>query len=121
MLDASLIFFALMLVGAIAWTLGGGALTTAAIASAIWGLGFAASNSMQQARLAAAAPAIAGAAIALNSSSIYVGQAAGSATGGMMFEAGALHRHGLDGGRLPGGDAFRDCVDAPPDRLTSRV
>lgn len=87
-LDTSLIFFALMLVGATLWTLAGGALAVAAVASAIWGLGFAASNSMQQARLASAAPAVAGAAIALNSSSIYVGQAAGSATGGAMFEAG---------------------------------
>ncbi len=35
-----------------------------------------------------------GAAIALNSSSIYVGQAAGSALGGVMFDAGLLRAMG---------------------------
>lgn len=55
---------------------------------AIWGLGFASTNSMQQARLVAAAPALAGAAVSLNTSSLYVGQAVGSALGGWLFEAG---------------------------------
>ena len=52
-------------------------------------LGFAAANSMQQARLVAAAPELSSATVALNTSSIYVGQALGSALGGLLFE----HEH----------------------------
>lgn len=83
----SLLFFAVMALGAGAWTLGMHSLALVFAASLLWGLGFAAANSMQQARLAGAAPALAGAAVALNSSSLYVGQAAGSALGGLMFDA----------------------------------
>lgn len=91
MLPTSLAFFTAMTVGAAAWTISMGSLGLVFAASALWGLGFMASNSMQQARLSGAAPALTGAAIALNSSSIYVGQAAGSALGGLMFDA-ALYR-----------------------------
>jgi DHA1 family inner membrane transport protein len=90
-LHTSLVFFGAMMAGAALWSLAVGTIALVLVASAIWGLGFAASNSMQQARLAGAAPSLAGAAIALNSSSIYVGQAAGSALGGVMFDA-ALYR-----------------------------
>jgi predicted MFS family arabinose efflux permease len=45
---------------------------------------------MQQARLSAAAPLYAGAAVALNSSSLYLGQAFGSALGGLLFARGEL-------------------------------
>lgn len=82
----STVFFALMAAGALVWTVGSGAFLVMSAGAAVWGLGFAASNSMQQARLAAAAPAFSGAAVALNSSSIYVGQAAGSALGAALFE-----------------------------------
>lgn len=88
-LATSVIFFAIMLLGASIWTAGSGWLVAMALGGTIWGLGFAASNSMQQARLAVAAPAVAGAAIALNSSSIYIGQASGSALGAFLFERGA--------------------------------
>lgn len=84
----SMIFFGIMVAGAAVWALGAGSILAMAAGGTIWGLGFAASNSMQQARLAAAAPAVAGAAIALNSSSIYIGQAAGSAGGAALFERG---------------------------------
>lgn len=47
-----------------------------------WALGCFSSNSAQQARLGATAPALAGASIALNTSAIYIGQAVGSAGGG---------------------------------------
>ncbi len=90
-LRTSLLFFLAMLAGAALWTIVADRIVLVFIASAVWGSGFAASNSMQQARLAVAAPALAGAAIALNSSAIYVGQAAGSALGGVMFDA-ALYR-----------------------------
>jgi len=52
-----------------------------------WALGCFASNSAQQARLALAAPALATALISLNSSAMYVGQFAGSASGGAMIAA----------------------------------
>ena len=93
-LRTSIAFFGLMAVGAALWSLAVDTIALVLVASAIWGFGFAASNSMQQARLAGAAPALAGATIALNSSSIYVGQAAGSALGGLMFDAGLLHAMG---------------------------
>jgi predicted MFS family arabinose efflux permease len=57
----------------------------------VWGLGFAAANSMQQARLVAAAPAQAGSAVALNTSALYTGQAIGSAIGSALF----VHAHYL--------------------------
>jgi len=87
----SLLFFAMMTIGAALWSATVGSIEFVFAASMVWGAGFMASNSMQQARLAGAAPALAAAAIALNSSSLYVGQAAGSALGGAMFDGG-LHR-----------------------------
>jgi predicted MFS family arabinose efflux permease len=56
-----------------------------AAATALWGLGFAASNSMQQVRLAAAAPAATGASVSLNTSVLYIGQGWGSAIGGLFY------------------------------------
>lgn len=93
-LRTSLVFFGAMMAGAALWSLVIDSVELVFVGSALWGLGFAASNSMQQARLAGAAPALAGAAIALNSSAIYVGQAAGSALGGVMFDAGFLRGMG---------------------------
>jgi predicted MFS family arabinose efflux permease len=49
-----------------------------------WGLGCFASNSAQQARLNAAAPAVAPALMALNTSAMYLGQAGGAASGGWL-------------------------------------
>jgi DHA1 family inner membrane transport protein len=62
---------------------------------AIWGLGFASTNSMQQVRLVAAAPPLASASVALNTSVLYIGQAVGSAIGGVLFERGWLHGAGF--------------------------
>jgi predicted MFS family arabinose efflux permease len=53
-----------------------------------WALGTFASNSAQQARLSAAAPAVAPALLALNTSAIYAGQALGAAGGGAILAAG---------------------------------
>jgi len=58
-------------------------LTVASVA--LWGLGFASTNSMQQVRLIGAAPALASASVSLNSSVLYVGQAVGSAIGGFLY------------------------------------
>ncbi|MBI5257526.1 MAG: MFS transporter [Burkholderiales bacterium] len=63
-----------------------------------WALGCFASNSAQQARLSLAAPALAPALVALNSSAIYLGQALGASGGGaIMAQAGfgPLHWVGL--------------------------
>jgi len=86
----SLLCFGAMAIGALGFAAGAGLLAVMVVFGALWGLGFASSNSMQQARLAAAAPPLAGAAIALNSSAIYIGQASGSALGGVLFDAGRL-------------------------------
>ncbi len=75
-----------MLLGAIGWTLVQPVLGLMVTSLFVWGLGFASSNSMQQARLVAAAPPAASASVALNTSAIYIGQALGSAVGGVLFE-----------------------------------
>jgi MFS transporter, DHA1 family, inner membrane transport protein len=72
-------------VGLSIWILGEGTLALMGTGVLFWGLGFAAANSMQQARLAAAAPELASASIALNTSGIYVGQAVGSYLGGFLI------------------------------------
>ena len=64
---------------------------------AVWGLGFASTNSMQQVRLVAAAPAFAGASVSLNTSVLYVGQAVGSAIGGALFVNGQFIAAGYVG------------------------
>lgn len=59
-----------------------------------WGLGCFAANSAQQARLGAAAPALAAALMALNTSAMYLGQAIGASSGGWIISHqgyGALH------------------------------
>src|SRR5262249_48341067 len=70
-----------MLIGFTLWSFGAGAFVVMGGGVVFWGLGFAAMNSMQQARLVAAAPELSSASVALNTSSIYVGQAIGSALG----------------------------------------
>jgi predicted MFS family arabinose efflux permease len=84
----------LMLGGLAAWALARAVaplLWPALLAAiALWGLGCFATNSAQQARLVALAPPLASASIALNTSSIYAGQALGAALGGAI-----IHRFGL--------------------------
>lgn len=75
-----------MLLGALVWSLGAGFLFAMGTGVAMLGLGLASANSMQQARLVAAAPVLASATVALNTSVLYVGQAVGSATAGFLFE-----------------------------------
>jgi predicted MFS family arabinose efflux permease len=74
--------------GVLTWSVAAGVYLAMVAGIALWGLGFAAANSMQQARLIATAPALGGASVALNTSALYVGQAIGSAIGGAMFAAG---------------------------------
>jgi MFS transporter, DHA1 family, inner membrane transport protein len=77
--------------GVAIWAAGTGRYLAMAAGIFIWGLGFAAANSMQQARLVAAAPAQAGSAVALNTSALYIGQAIGAALGSVLF----VHAHYL--------------------------
>ena len=91
----SLLFTCLLLAGMTGWALSAGTLGLMAIAVAIWGLGFASTNSMQQVRLVAAAPPLASATVALNTSVLYIGQAIGSAVGGLLFARELLHSVGF--------------------------
>jgi MFS transporter, DHA1 family, inner membrane transport protein len=61
---------------------------------AIWGLGFASTNSMQQVRLVTAAPTLASASVSLNTSVLYIGQAVGSAIGGLLYARDLLYGAG---------------------------
>ncbi|QQN62371.1 MFS transporter [Bradyrhizobium diazoefficiens] len=91
----SLLFTCLLLAGIAGWALSAGSLVLMALAVAIWGLGFASTNSMQQVRLVAAAPPLAPATVALNTSVLYIGQAIGSAIGGLLFARELLHSTGF--------------------------
>jgi predicted MFS family arabinose efflux permease len=62
-----------------------------------WAFGFSAINSMQQARLVAAAPDLASASVALNTSVLYVGQAVGSGIGGLLYVHEYFHAAGYVG------------------------
>jgi predicted MFS family arabinose efflux permease len=55
------------------------------LANLMWGLGCFSTNSAQQARLVAVAPALASVSIALNTSGMYAGQAIGSSIGGAVI------------------------------------
>jgi len=93
----SLVCSASMFLGTLLWAVGAGLLPAMIGGVMLWGFGFAALNSMQQARLVAAAPALSGATVALNTSANYVGQAIGSAVGGEMFSRDLLVAMGYVG------------------------
>ena len=65
-------------------------LALAALVCVPWALGCFSSNSAQQARLVAIAPALAAASVALNSSAMYAGQALGAASGGWLIAHDAM-------------------------------
>lgn len=90
----SVLFTCLMLTGITGWALSAGIYPLMACSVAIWGLGFASTNSMQQVRLVGAAPALASASVSLNTSVLYVGQAIGSATGGLLYAHDLLYGSG---------------------------
>jgi hypothetical protein len=81
----SVLFTALMLTGVTGWAVGAGIYPLMAISVAIWGLGFASTNSMQQVRLVGTAPSLASASVSLNTSVLYIGQAVGSTVGGFLY------------------------------------
>lgn len=81
----SLLFLTLVLAGVAGWALSAGNYLLMAISVAVWGSGFASTNSMQQVRLVAAAPPLASASVSLNTSVLYIGQAIGSAVGAILY------------------------------------
>jgi predicted MFS family arabinose efflux permease len=90
---APIIAMSLMAVSLLLWPLGTSVITVLLI-STPWGLGCFSSNSAQQARLGAAAPLVAGASIALNTSAMYSGQAFGAGLGGWLIAGGYMsHLH----------------------------
>ena len=91
----SLLFNALVMTGVTGWALSAGLYVLMAVAVAVWGLGFASTNSMQQVRLVAAAPPLAPASVALNTSVLYVGQAVGSFVGGLFYARELLYGLGF--------------------------
>ncbi len=96
---AVLITLALMAISLVFWPLGISVFTLAAV-SIPWGLGCFACNSAQQTRLVAIEPAVASVSVALNTSAMYLGQAVGSAVGGVLVARGhmaSLHWFGLLG------------------------
>jgi predicted MFS family arabinose efflux permease len=82
---SSLAFIALGLAG---WSLFSIHYPAAAASCALWGLGFGAVVSMQQARLISVSPPHASASVALNTSVLYLGQAVGVAAGSALMQAG---------------------------------
>jgi MFS transporter, DHA1 family, inner membrane transport protein len=90
----SLLFTSLLLAGVTGWALSAGIYALMAGSVAVWGLGFASTNSMQQVRLVAAAPASAAASVSLNTSVLYIGQAIGSAIGGVLYARNLLYGAG---------------------------
>lgn len=90
----SVLFTALMLAGVTGWAVSAGIYPLMAVSVAIWGLGFASTNSMQQVRLVGTAPALASASVSLNTSVLYIGQAVGSAIGGFLYARDLLYASG---------------------------
>jgi MFS transporter, DHA1 family, inner membrane transport protein len=90
----SVLFTVLMLAGVTGWAISAGTYPLMACSVAIWGLGFASTNSMQQVRLVGAAPALASASVSLNTSVLYIGQAVGSAIGGVLYARDLLYGAG---------------------------
>jgi predicted MFS family arabinose efflux permease len=84
----SLIFAGSIAIGMAVWSAGAGVQFAMMAGVLIWGFGFTAINSLQQARLVLAAPALSAGSVALNTSMLYVGQALGSTVGGILFERG---------------------------------
>jgi predicted MFS family arabinose efflux permease len=89
----TLVCLAAMALGHLLWPLAAGSIATLFAAVLLWGIGGFAANSAQQTRLAALAPAHASVSIALNTSAVFLGQAAGTAAASTLL----LHVPGRDG------------------------
>ncbi len=87
---AALFTLMAMVAGLAVWFAMDTTLAAVIIAATLWGAGTFATMSIQQARLAALAPDLTSASIALNTSAIYIGQAAGATLGGALITAGHM-------------------------------
>lgn len=83
-----LLSLALIAAGLVVIALTFGSLAAFIAGGCLWGAGSFASNSLQQSRLVAIAPALASATVALNTSVVYLGQSIGSSAGGVVIAAG---------------------------------
>ena len=83
----SLLLLISSLAGLLVWSVGVPMLPIMLAGLVLVSIGFAAANSMQQARLVAAGPDLAGASISLNTSSIYIGQTIGTGIIGALIAA----------------------------------
>ncbi|RJF97278.1 MFS transporter [Noviherbaspirillum saxi] len=76
-----------MLLAILCWPLSRGSLPISVALMLLWGFGCFAINGSQQARLVGMAPSLASASVSLNSSAIYLGQAAGAFLGGVIVSS----------------------------------
>lgn len=81
----SLAAMSMLLFGIAVWAFGAGLVPMMLASMFPWGMAFSSANSMQQVRLAGAAPAFASATVSLNTSGLYIGQAIGSGIGGFFY------------------------------------
>ncbi len=93
----SLTAISIMLFGLAMWAFGAGVVPLMLASMVPWGMAFSSVNSMQQVRLAGAAPAFASATVSLNTSGLYIGQAIGSGIGGFLFAREMYHAVGYVG------------------------
>jgi predicted MFS family arabinose efflux permease len=77
-----------VIVGLALWSGGAGSLAVATAGLIVWGMGGGPAISGQQARIIAADPAVASAAVALNTSVLYAGQGIGTTLGGQLLIGG---------------------------------
>lgn len=84
--NATLASLVLMAISLVLWPFAG-SLMAMALVVVPWGLGCFVSVSAQQARLGATAPVYASALMALNSSAVYLGQAAGASSGAWIIDS----------------------------------
>ncbi len=87
---SALFAFLVMSAGLTVWGAAATSLWAVLAGATLWGLGTFAANSVQQARLAGIAPELTSASIALNTSAIYFGQAAGAGIGGTLIYVGLM-------------------------------
>lgn len=83
-LRVGIVAMSCMLLAILLWPLSRGSAGITAMLLFVWGLGCFAVTGSQQVRLVAMAPTLASAAVSLNSSAIYLGQASGAFIGGMI-------------------------------------
>jgi predicted MFS family arabinose efflux permease len=81
--------------GLVLFTSGFGIYSMAIIGGCIWSAGTFSCNSLQQSRLVGLAPPLASATVALNTSAVYLGQAVGSAGGGLVIARGVSATFGV--------------------------